>query len=136
MKSDQFNPGYNVVEKDLLNEYPFIPEKELGLIEFLRILRTGQKIDSHIRVLGLDSVLFKSEKPEETCKVIRNILSKAREDIPPGLIIVFPIDAELRNHNPRIFKDSNNVKLNHLFGNRIQKEVSGRAHSSFNIEPG
>jgi len=135
MSTDQLKPGYNIIEMDSLDDYSF-PESKMGIIEFLRSIDRSLEIKEHLTILGLDSLLFTSYDSIEVCKVIRNVLSRARNDIPQGLIVVFPVEGELRNHNPRLVKSPHDISLIPLFGNRIEKESSVRAYSPFNIEPG
>ena len=135
--TDRAQPGYNIVEAQYLSNY-IIPKDKIGFIQFMRQLRKKQlNKKSEYLVKGLDKILGEIEDIETIAKVVREELANAREWIPRGIVLLFPVQGELRGrvNEPILHLDNKiNCDLKQFFGNRIERKGVARCFASFEIE--
>jgi len=134
--ADHAQPGYNIIESQYLRNY-IIPEDTMGFIQFMRnIHRKRLNKKAEYLVTGLDRILYESETPKEVAKTIREELVEARKWIPRGLVVIFPIEGELRGREdyPILHLSDVDIDLRQLFGNRIERKSVARCFASFDIE--
>jgi hypothetical protein len=124
------NVGYNLVERRYVGkEFEEIHER-VSIIEFLRKLKKGQKIEMKISVTGLDEILFSNH---EMASYIRDLLVRST-DLLWNHIIQFLIDGEIvLNRVPKIRYRGREINLTLIFGNRLKPKANGYFHSPFNI---
>jgi len=140
MSENSAQPGYNIIEKEKLekNGKYIVPKAQLGIIQFLRNLKTQKEFQHREYVItGFDLLFFNATQSKEIGGIVRDLLAEAKMWIPKGLVFILPVDAELLGNSspPTMRKGGREVRLRWIFGNRVERIAISRCHSPFNIHP-
>lgn len=124
------NAGYNISERESIEEGKYERFEEMSVLQFLRKVKRRESIPSKITILGLDLLLLE----EGMDRYVRKVLSNASDHFfRRNPVIQFIVEELVMNLEPKVRVDNKEVRLTPIFGNRLTQEDVDWYYSPFNI---
>lgn len=125
--------GYHIVSDDIAKEHGRFDDK-LSIVEFLRLVRSNERIPLNVTVVGLDKLLFGADKPESACDLVHDVLVDGVNHLTREQPVVqFVVDDIEHWDEAVITHRGNRVRLSQIFYGGLTQEGADWYSSRLNV---
>lgn len=125
--------GYHIVAAEVLDEHGEFDD-ELSIVEFLRLVRSDERLPMNMTVHGLDDMLISADDPEAICGVIHDVLADGVNHLMREQpVIQFVVDDLEYWDEPVIPHRGNRISLNNIFYDGMTQEGADWFSTRLNV---